>query len=64
MTHLPTERGGEAAAGSSPSAKDTAETSAETIGERDEGGHYLSREAASYRRRLRETETERDQLRA
>jgi hypothetical protein len=32
-------------------------------GERDEQGRYLSREAASYRRRLRETETERDQLR-
>ena len=31
--------------------------------ERDETGRYLSREAASYRRRLRETETERDQLR-
>jgi hypothetical protein len=31
--------------------------------ERDESGRYLSREAASYRRRLRETETERDQLR-
>jgi hypothetical protein len=31
--------------------------------ERDEQGRYLSREAASYRRRLRETETERDQLR-
>jgi hypothetical protein len=32
-------------------------------GERDESGRYLSREAASYRRRLRETEAERDQLR-
>jgi hypothetical protein len=32
-------------------------------GERDENGRYLSREAASYRRRLRDTETERDQLR-
>jgi hypothetical protein len=31
--------------------------------ERDESGRYLSREAASYRRRLRETETERDDLR-
>jgi hypothetical protein len=31
--------------------------------ERDEQGRYLSREAAGYRRRLRETETERDQLR-
>jgi hypothetical protein len=31
--------------------------------ERDESGRYLSREAASYRRRLRDTETERDQLR-
>jgi hypothetical protein len=32
-------------------------------GERDESGRYLSREAASYRRRLREAEGERDQLR-
>lgn len=31
--------------------------------ERDESGRYLSREAASYRRRLRDTEQERDQLR-
>jgi hypothetical protein len=31
--------------------------------ERDEQGRYLSREAAGYRRRLRETETERDALR-
>jgi hypothetical protein len=31
--------------------------------ERDESGRFLSREAASYRRRLRETETERDGLR-
>jgi hypothetical protein len=33
-------------------------------GERDDQGRYLSREAAGYRRRLRETEAERDQLRA
>ena len=33
-------------------------------GERDETGRYLSREAGSYRRRLRETEAERDQLRS
>jgi hypothetical protein len=33
-------------------------------GERDDTGRYLSREAASYRRRLREAEAERDQLRA
>jgi hypothetical protein len=32
-------------------------------GERDESGRYVSREAASYRRRLRETEAERDRLR-
>jgi hypothetical protein len=32
--------------------------------ERDEQGRYLSREAASYRRRLRDAEAERDQLRA
>ena len=31
--------------------------------ERDEGGRFLSREAASYRRRLRETESERDGFR-
>jgi hypothetical protein len=30
--------------------------------ERDESGRYLSREAASYRRRLRETEADRDRL--
>jgi hypothetical protein len=35
----------------------------ETGGERDEGGRYLSREAASYRRRLRDAEAERDGLR-
>jgi hypothetical protein len=40
-----------------------AETSTETSDERDEGGKFLSREAASYRRRLRETEQERDELR-
>ena len=33
-------------------------------GERDETGRYLSREAAGYRRRLREAETERDRLAA
>jgi hypothetical protein len=32
-------------------------------GERDDSGKFLSREAASYRRRLRDTEAERDQLR-
>jgi hypothetical protein len=36
----------------------------ETSDERDESGRYLSREAAGYRRRLRETETERDDLRS
>jgi hypothetical protein len=56
----PAEGGGEAPA----PAEGTAETGGETTGERDEGGRYLSREAAGYRRRLRETETERDQLRA
>jgi hypothetical protein len=35
----------------------------ENSDERDEQGRYLSREAASYRRRLRETEGERDSLR-
>ena len=32
-------------------------------GDRDETGRYLSKEAATYRRRLRDTEAERDQLR-
>jgi hypothetical protein len=36
---------------------------AETGDDRDEGGKFLSREAASYRKRLRATEEERDQLR-
>ena len=36
----------------------------DSSGERDETGRYLSREAATYRRRLRETEAERDQLRS
>jgi hypothetical protein len=31
--------------------------------ERDDSGRYLSREAAGYRRRLRETESERDDMR-
>lgn len=31
--------------------------------DRDESGRYLSREAAAYRRRLRDAEAERDQLR-
>ncbi len=36
----------------------------EPEGERDESGRDLNREAAGYRRRLRETEAERNQLRA
>jgi hypothetical protein len=58
------EPGSEAAAGASaadeaiPGSGDPADSD-----ERDEGGRFLSREAASYRRRLRETETERDDLR-
>jgi hypothetical protein len=40
-----------------------ADATEQTGDERDESGRYLSREAASYRRRLRETETERDGLR-
>ena len=39
------------------------ETPPEGDGERDESGRYLSREAANYRRRLRDTEAERDSLR-
>jgi hypothetical protein len=47
-----------------PAVSQDAETQpTETGDERDESGRYLSREAASYRRRLRETETERDDLR-
>jgi hypothetical protein len=47
-----------------PAASQDAQTQPpETGDERDESGRYLSREAASYRRRLRETETERDSLR-
>jgi hypothetical protein len=61
--------GSEDAATSSAPAQDTPETGAEGISEatsdeRDESGRYLSREAASYRRRLRETVTEREQLRS
>jgi hypothetical protein len=44
-------------------AADAAVGQVEASDERDESGRYLSREAASYRRRLRETEGERDQLR-
>jgi hypothetical protein len=46
-----------------PNGNKSAESDAETSDERDESGRFLSREAASYRRRLRETESERDQLR-
>lgn len=42
----------------------SSESASQGDGERDETGRYLSREAAGYRRRLRETETERDALRA
>jgi hypothetical protein len=55
----------DAPAGAATGAPTPAESPDEQTGdERDEGGRDLSREAASYRRRLRETETERDQLRA
>jgi hypothetical protein len=47
-----------------PAAPDeTGQHTPENGDERDEGGRFLSREAASYRRRLRETEGERDDLR-
>jgi hypothetical protein len=57
----PVEAASERVVAASP---DAGEAGAETSGERDESGRYLSREAANYRRRLRETETERDELRA
>ena len=50
--------------GTSETGRDAIASSPEGDGERDKTGRYLSREAASYRRRLRETETERDGLRA
>jgi hypothetical protein len=46
--------------GQAPEAGSAATTESD---ERDEQGRYLSREAANYRRRLRDTEAERDQLR-
>jgi hypothetical protein len=49
---------------SAPQADAGAGGQAPETGERDEQGRYLSAEAARYRVRLRETETERDQLRA
>lgn len=58
------EAGTEAPSGPQHAAQGTGEPTSETASdERDENGRYLSREAAGYRRRLRETETERDQLR-
>jgi hypothetical protein len=68
----PAGAGSEAAAGSGAAmsgsetrarVSDTSSEGAEASDERDESGRYLSREAASYRRRLRDAETERDQLR-
>ncbi|MGZ4185011.1 MAG: hypothetical protein ACXVSF_06460 [Solirubrobacteraceae bacterium] len=47
-------------------AQDASQTPApggEQPGDRDETGRFMSREAATYRRRLRETESERDSLR-
>jgi hypothetical protein len=65
------EAGSEAASGSgdsnrhapAPDSGGNTEQPPEPDGERDEGGRYLSREAASYRRRLRDAEAERDSLR-
>ena len=55
----------EIAPGSEPHAgsEGTSEGTAPETGDRDEGGKFLSREAANYRRRLRDTEVERDSLR-
>jgi hypothetical protein len=60
------ESGTEAHAGSQADAgagADPGAGSTDTADERDETGRFMSREAANYRRRLRETEAERDQLR-
>jgi hypothetical protein len=59
----PIEAGSDDPAASERSAPQGADQPPETGDERDESGRYLSREAASYRRRLRETESERDDLR-
>jgi hypothetical protein len=58
----PVEAGGDAAATETQRPVATSEPP-ESGDERDEQGRYLSREAANYRRRLRETESERDGLR-
>jgi hypothetical protein len=60
----PAEGASEAPAGSERSSADANNHPTEASDERDESGRYLSREAASYRRRLRDAESERDQLRA
>jgi hypothetical protein len=60
----PAEAGSEAASAPNGADAPPPESGAgENGGERDEGGKFLSREAAGYRRRLRDTEQERDQLR-
>jgi hypothetical protein len=56
----PAETGSDVATSSAPV---DSRQDADASDERDDQGRYLSREAASYRRRLRETETERDDLR-
>jgi hypothetical protein len=60
----PAEAGSEAPTASHDAETQLAATGADaTTDERDESGRYLSREAATYRRRLRDTEAERDDLR-
>jgi hypothetical protein len=60
----PAEAGSDAARAPNGAAAQPPENGAEANGERDESGRYLSREAAAYRRRLRDAEAERDSLRA
>jgi hypothetical protein len=55
--------GSEASSAAAVGDMHTSHDAEETGDERDESGRYLSREAASYRRRLRETEHEHDELR-
>jgi hypothetical protein len=59
----PAEAGSEAPAASEQPSANAEDQQPEPGDERDEQGRYLSREAASYRRRLREAEGERDSLR-
>jgi hypothetical protein len=60
----PAEAGSGAPAASRDAPSNSTTSNNDQLGdERDESGRYLSREAASYRRRLRDAESERDGLR-